>query len=242
MRMPFLSMPFHPPATPTSRARGLLMSLVAGAACLGAGGLSAQSSEDAQLAELKARLAAMEAQMKSMQAQVALSASIAQSRKLTGPDGKEISMEGGPVIIPALSTFTRNFATSGYFRAGTAFTANGVGQTGSFQIPQYNLPSARFRLGNENDTYFEFSPIVKHLLGDDPDVMDVTFKITLSGFAGIDKKTDTYIQGTNGADFGWREIFLEFKNVIKSSPGITFWAGQRFYDRYNIDSGLLLAG
>jgi maltoporin len=66
--------------------------------------------------------------------------------------------------------------------------------------------------------------------------MDVTFKITLSGFAGIDKKTDTYIQGTNGADFGWREIFLEFKNVIKSSPGITFWAGQRFYDRYNIDS------
>ena len=48
MRMPFLSMPFHPPATPTSRARGLLMSLVAGAACLGAGGLSAQSSEDAQ--------------------------------------------------------------------------------------------------------------------------------------------------------------------------------------------------
>ena len=26
------------------------------------------------------------------------------------------------------------------------------------------------------------------------------------------------------------------KNVIKSAPEVTFWAGQRFYDRYNIDS------
>ena len=66
--------------------------------------------------------------------------------------------------------------------------------------------------------------------------MDVTFKITLSGIAGIDKGTATYIDQTKGSQFGWREIFLEFKNVIKSSPGITFWGGQRFYDRYNIDS------
>jgi maltoporin len=25
------------------------------------------------------------------------------------------------------------------------------------------------------------------------------------------------------------------KNVIKSAPEITFWGGQRFYDRYNVD-------
>ncbi len=29
---------------------------------------------------------------------------------------------------------------------------------------------------------------------------------------------------------------MEMKNVIKSAPEVTFWAGQRFYDRYNIDS------
>ena len=29
---------------------------------------------------------------------------------------------------------------------------------------------------------------------------------------------------------------MEFKNVIKSAPEVTFWGGQRFYDRYNIDS------
>jgi len=28
---------------------------------------------------------------------------------------------------------------------------------------------------------------------------------------------------------------VEMKNVIKSAPEVTFWAGQRFYDRYNTD-------
>ncbi len=141
MLMPSLLMPFHPPATPTSRprARGLLLGLVAGATCLGVSALSAQTS-DADIAQLKAqmaqmqhdyetRLAAMEGQMKSMEAQVALSGSIAQSRTLTGPDGKEISLKGGPVVVPALDTFTRNFKWHGYVRLGTGFTANGVGQT-----------------------------------------------------------------------------------------------------------------
>ena len=32
-----------------------------------------------------------------------------------------------------------------------------------------------------------------------------------------------------------REAFAEMKNVIKSAPEVTFWAGQRFYDRYNTD-------
>ena len=27
---------------------------------------------------------------------------------------------------------------------------------------------------------------------------------------------------------------MEMKNVIKSAPEVTFWAGQRFYDRYDI--------
>ena len=32
-----------------------------------------------------------------------------------------------------------------------------------------------------------------------------------------------------------REAYAEMKNVIKSAPEITFWGGQRFYDRYNVD-------
>ncbi len=99
--------------------------------------LCAQS--DAELNQLKAqmqqmqqdyekRLAAMESQVKSMQSQVALTASVAKSRTITGPDGKAVSMEG-PVLMPAFDTFTRNFKFHLYLRAGVGFTANGVGQT-----------------------------------------------------------------------------------------------------------------
>ena len=34
------------------------------------------------------------------------------------------------------------------------------------------------RLGNENDFYIETGPILDHMLGDDPDVMDVRVKMT----------------------------------------------------------------
>ena len=48
----------------------------------------------AQMQQMQEDNAKMAAQMKAMQGQVALSASIAKSRTLTGPDGKEISLEG----------------------------------------------------------------------------------------------------------------------------------------------------
>ena len=38
----------------------------------------------------------------------------------------------------------------------------------------------------------------------------------------------------HGWNVGIVEAFFEFKNVIKSAPEVTFWGGQRFYDRYDI--------
>ena len=81
---------------------------------------------------------------------------------------KSTSREG-----PCLSRLSiRLRATSSstvYVRAGTGFTANGVGQTFSFQTP--DIGHGRIsRLGNENDFYFETGPIWDHMLGDDPDV------------------------------------------------------------------------
>ena len=145
MRMPFLPKPFHPAINSSSRprARGMLLGLVAGATSLSLGSLFGQS--DAEINQLRAqmqqmqqdyekRLASMESQVKSMQSQVALTASVAQSRTITGPDGKAVSMEG-PVLMPAFDTFTRNFKFHLYLRAGIGFTANGVGQTFSFSTP-----------------------------------------------------------------------------------------------------------
>ena len=242
MRMPLLPIPFRPATNSLSRprARGMFLGLVAGATSLSLGTLCAQS--DAEMNQLKAqmqqmqqeyekRLAAMESQVKSMQSQVALTASVAKSRSITGPDGKAIAMEG-PVLMPAFDSFTRNFKWHGYIRAGTGFTANGVGQTFNFNTPDVSFGKTQ-RLGNENDFYVETGPILDHMLGDDPDVMDVRFKMTLQFFDGVDKQVATNLEN-DGWGAGLVECYLEMKNVIKSAPEVTFWGGQRFYDRYDI--------
>ncbi|HEY5706015.1 MAG TPA: carbohydrate porin [Terrimicrobiaceae bacterium] len=210
---------------------------------------SAQQSPEAaelqllkqQVAELmkerqedKERISAMESQVKAMGAQVALSASIAKSKTLAGPDGKEISLEGGPVVIPPIETFTRNLKYHWYARPGIGFTGNGVGQTASFQVP--GIGHGRFRLGNENDNYFEFGFIGTNLLGDpNPDVIDAKFRFTLAGVNAVDKSS--YVGLANkGFDWATRNAYVEFKNVIKSAPEVAFWAGQRYYDTYDIHS------
>jgi maltoporin len=243
MRMPFLPKPIHPSTNSSSRprARGLLLGLVAGATCLSLGTLSAQTS-DAEIAQLKAqmqqmqqdyekRLATMESQVKSMESQVALTASIAKSRQITGPDGKAIALEG-PVLLPPLDTFTRNFKFHTYFRAGTGFTADGVGQTFNFNTPDVNFGKTQ-RLGNENDFYIEVGPIWDHMLGDDPDAIDVKAKMTFQFADGVDKQQPVNLDN-DGFTVGMAECYIETKNVIKSAPEVTFWAGQRFYDRYDI--------
>ena len=221
----------------------MLLGLVAAGACLGVSALSAQTS-DADIAQLKALMqqmqednakmaaAKMAAEMKAMQAQVALSASVAKSRTLTGPDGKAISLEAGPVVVPPLDSFTRNFKWSAYARFGVGFTGNGVGQTSDFKVPDFPT-HGRFRLGNENDTYFETGPILTHMLGDDPDVMDVRFQLSFKINNDRDKQVSVNLSNA-GFDIGTRQMFFEIKNVIKSAPEVTFWAGQRYYDRYDI--------
>jgi maltoporin len=245
MLMPFLPKPIHHSTNSSSRprARGLLLGLVAGTTCLSLGTLSAQTS-DADVAQLKAqmqqmqqdyekRLATMESQMKSMESQVALTASIAKSRQITGPDGKAIALEG-PVLLPPLDTFTRNFKWHGYARIGTGFNSDGVGQTFNFNTPDIAFGTTQ-RLGNENNIYIETGPILDHLLGDDPDAMDVKFKMTFQIFSNVDKQAPVNTD-TDGFGIGIIEAYFEFKNVIKTAPEVTFWGGQRFYDRYNIDS------
>jgi maltoporin len=243
MRMPSLPIPIHSSATSPSRfrVRGVLLGLVAGASCYGVSTLSAQTT-DAEISQLKAqmqqmqqdyekRLATMEGQMQSMESQVALTASVAKSRTLTGPDGKAIAMEG-PVLLPAFDTFTRNFKWNAYVRAGVGFTGNGVGQTSDFKVP--DIGHGRFRLGNENDLYMEVGPTISHILGDDPDVMDVSFKLNIQIVNSEDKGVGVNL-GNAGFNIGLVESYFDFKNVIKSAPEVTFWAGMRFYDRYNID-------
>jgi maltoporin len=116
---------------------------------------------------------------------------------------------------------------------------NGSGGAGTFNFEIPDNPGGRYRLGNENDFYMEPSFSQAHILGDSPDVADVSFRFTPNFFTGgvFHESFLTTNNSGNPHDFniGMREAFVEMKNVIKSAPEVTFWAGQRFYDRYNTD-------
>jgi maltoporin len=188
--------------------------------------------------EYEDRITQMESEMKSLESK-ADTGSILNTRILTDADGKEIEGKAPALDESFLKSLTRNFTFSAYVRAGVQFNGNGGGGNFSFNLPDRD--GGRPRLGNENDVYMELTWMQAHMLGDSPDVMDVSMTFTPAIVYNQSRKSavsfgDSVIETTgNDFQFNMRQAFLEMKNVIKSAPEITFWGGQRFYDRFNTD-------
>src|SRR5438132_6830682 len=220
--------------------RGLKITLVAGLALLTTDALFAQSAGQNDVDSLKTqmnqmqrqyeqRIEAMEAKMKTLESN-ANSGSILNTRVLTDADGKGVAP--APMLDESfLKSLTRNFTFSVYLRSGVGINGNGGPQDFCFQIPE-NV-GGRWRLGNENDTYMELTYKQAHLLGDSPDVMDVSMTFTPK-FLYRNTKTTSDSQCAKGDVINLRQAFVEAKNLIKSAPEVTFWGGQRFYDRHDI--------
>jgi maltoporin len=234
--------PVSPP-----RLKGLKITLVAGLALLTTDALFAQSAGQSDVDALKTqmnqmqrqyeqRIETMEAKMKALESN-ANGGSILNTRVLTDADGKDMPGKApAPMLDESfLKSLTRNFTFNVYVRAGFQFSGNGGGGNFNFEVP--DNPGGRFRLGNENDLYMELSFSQAHILGDSPDVADVSFRVTPNFFEhGVVKETFlTTTSSDNDFQIGMREAYVEMKNVFKSAPEVTFWGGQRFYDRYNID-------
>ncbi len=230
--------------------RGLKVTLVAGLALLTTDALFAQSAGQSDVDSLKTqmnqmqrqyeqRIEAMEAKMKALESN-ANSGSILNTRVLGDANGTEAPGKApAPMLDESfLKSLTRNFTFNMYVRAGFMFNGNGGAGTFNFEVP--DNPGGRYRLGNENDFYMEPTCNQAHILGDSPDVADVSFRMTPNFYTnGVFHESflTTGNSGQHQSDFrvGMREAFVEMKNVIKSAPEVTFWGGQRFYDRYNID-------
>jgi maltoporin len=182
------------------------------------------------------RITSMEAEMQSLESK-AESGSILNTRVLTDANG--VSEAPATTLDESfLKSLTRNFTFSVYVRAGFQFNGNGGGGNFNFSIP--NFPGeGRMRLGNENDTYMELTWMQAHMLGDSPDVMDVSMTFTpairyVQNRNTFDARGNITNSG-NDFDFILRQAYLEAKNVFKTAPEVTFWAGERFYDRWNTD-------
>ena len=230
------------------RLLGLRAPLVASLALLTSGALYAQTSDSSDVSALKAqmekmqkqyedRISAMESKMQSLESK-ADSGSILNTHVLTDDNGKQYEGKGPVLDESFLKSLTRNFSFTAYIRAGVQFNGSGGGGNFNFEAPDND--GGRSRLGNENDTYFELTWKQAHMLGDSPDVMDVSMVFTPA--IRYVQNRGTFITGIgggreNGDDFQFimREAYLEMANVFKGAPEITFWGGQRFYDRFNFD-------
>src|SRR5271165_4778114 len=227
--------------------RGLKFTLVAGLTLLTTDALFAQSAGQTDVDALKAqmnqmqrqyeqRIEAMEAKMKALESN-ANGGSILNTRVLTDADGKGAAP--APMLDEAfLKSLTRNFTFNVYLRAGVGFNGSGGAQGNTtFVMPDNYVGGGRStsRLGNEQDFYTELSFNQHHILGDSPDLADVSFRATMQAFSSPQKTSAVNTQQPC-AGVGMVEGYAEMKNVFKNAPEITFWGGDRFYDRYNIDS------
>jgi maltoporin len=118
---------------------------------------------------------------------------------------------------------TTGFRFHGYLRSGFGVDADGKGQQ-PFIAP---LAGSKYRLGNEAETYLEStfdygatSP------GDNPAFFDT--RITLAYV------TPTSQSSSFATTFSLREAYALARGVWAAQPRATFWAGARFYDRYDV--------
>jgi len=181
----------------------------------------------------------MQSQMEALESK-AESGSILNTRVLTDAGGKEVEGQAPALDESFLKSLTRNFTFSAYLRAGFQFNGNGGGGNFNFAIPD-NFEAGRLRLGNENDTYFELTWMQALMLGDSPDVIDVSMTFTPAIRYQQARNTFDPFPGGGLANSGLdgqfiiRQAYLEMKNVFKSAPEVTFWGGVRLYDRFNTD-------
>ena len=212
------------------RLPGIRPLLAASLTLLASGGLFAQSTDQnsgqsnqndvsalkAQMQKMQKeyedRISSMESEMKALESK-ADSGSILNTRVLSDADGKEVS--GAPPLDESfLKSLTRNFTFSAYVRAGFQFNGNGGGGNFNFSLPFFP-GEGRLRLGNENDTYMELTWMQAHMLGDSPDVMDVS--MTFTPAIRYVQNRNTFTQAPqngvelSGNDFGFilRQAFLE---------------------------------
>src|SRR4030088_795682 len=148
------------------------------------------------------RISSMEAEVESLKSK-ADSGSILNTHVLSDADGKQYEGKGPALDESFLKSLTRNFTFSAYVRAGVQFNGSGGGGNFNFEPPD-NAGAERPRLGNENDTYMELTWKQAHMLGDNPDVMDVSMAFTPS--IRYVQNRGTFITGIgggreNGSDF-----------------------------------------
>lgn len=208
-----------------------------------AGGAPA-SGDPAELASVKERVAALEATSgkptpegleaaKRTAANTAAIENIEEKLRASVTETRDIYHDDMylPFDTAKLYDLTRPFEFHGYLRSGFGMNGEG-GKMEAFRAPG---AGAKYRLGNESDTYGELSLINNWLRLDDPTLKPyVRSTVTVSYSTGENFSYDSLNDQAQGNDFALREAYVQAGNVLQSAPDIRFWAGQRYYRRHDI--------
>src|SRR5258708_7006644 len=124
------------------------------------------------------------------------------------------------------------FEFHGYFRSGYGLNSEG-GQQVAFAAPG---AGAKYRLGNEAETYGEFI-FVNNWVNPERS-SDKAWIKTEAMIEANTTNSGTYANFNNslGNDqFRLREAFVQAGNIFESQPNAKFWAGDRYYRRQHIE-------
>ena len=124
------------------------------------------------------------------------------------------------------------FEFHGYFRSGYGLNGKGGAQV-AFQAPGAD---AKYRLGNEAETYGEFI-FVNNWLNPEHNGDKAWLKTEVMIEANTaDAASYANFPGNTGNDqFRLREAFVRAGNILEFQPNAKFWAGERYYRRQHIE-------
>jgi maltoporin len=129
------------------------------------------------------------------------------------------------ILVPATTAAQETkppFEFHGYMRSGFGLNER-LGDQEAFQAPG---AFAKYRLGNETETYIELT-LQTNWQGE---AGGPTFMAKVTP-ALITTNSNTFTQIN---PFALREAYVEGGNIIAEQPGMTFWAGHRFYQRHDV--------
>ncbi|MBV8050816.1 MAG: carbohydrate porin [Acidobacteriaceae bacterium] len=124
------------------------------------------------------------------------------------------------------------FEFHGYFRSGYGLNSLG-GEQVAFQAPG---AAAKYRLGNEAETYAELI-FVNNWVNPEHTSERTWIKTEFMVEANTtNSQSYTAFSNGNGNDqYRLREAFVQMGNVVDSQPEAKFWAGERYYRRQHVD-------
>jgi maltoporin len=134
--------------------------------------------------------------------------------------------------IEKLQEQVNSFEFHGYFRSGYGLNSVG-GQQVAFEAPGAD---AKYRLGNETETYGELI-FVNNWLNPEHSTDKAWMKTEFMVEANTTNSANaaSFPNGIGNDQFRFREAFVQVGNIFAIQPNAKFWAGERYYRRQHID-------